>query len=112
MALKVRRPNPGTMKKYGYTIPMWRELLKSQEGVCFICGIVPPSRILCFDHEHVRGWRKMPPEQRRLYVRGLCCVYDNFRLLRKGVTLAKARRVVAYLERYEARSERPGVDVS
>jgi hypothetical protein len=58
---------------------------------------------MVIDHEHVRGWKKMPPEQRKLYVRGLTCWYCNSTYLGRGLTVAKAEGVVRYLKAYAAR---------
>lgn len=59
------------------------------------------SGILHVDHSHVRGWKKLPPEERRKYVRGLTCFVDNSVFLRRGATPERLRSAAAYLERYE-----------
>jgi len=56
-----------------------------------------------FDHEHTKGWKQMPPEERAEYVRGLTCWFDNHSYLGRGITIEKAQNVVAYLKRYAAR---------
>jgi DNA-directed RNA polymerase subunit RPC12/RpoP len=94
-------PTKATLKKYGLSEKEWREMLESQHCVCFVCGKEPPGQRLAIDHEHVKQWKKKPPEQRKKYVRGLLCTYCNFRLLRKGMTLEKARKIVEYLENYQ-----------
>lgn len=66
-----------------------------------MCGKLPPSQILHIEHEHVRGWKRMPPEQRKMYVRGLACYACNSVLLRKGNTPEKLRNAAKYLEAYE-----------
>ena len=43
----------------------------------------------------------MPPEKRKVYVRGLLCNYDNLRVASKAVNLQKAIRLVAYLQAFE-----------
>ncbi len=78
-------------------------MLERQGGVCAICKKEPPNGRLCTDHDHVKKWKKMPPEKRKLYVRGLLCAYCNLRLLRKGWTLEKLERAVDYVKQYEAR---------
>ena len=84
-------------------------LLKSQGGVCPICGKVPSpaksSGLVRFviDHEHVRGWKNMPPEERRKYVRGLTYWFCNSSYLGRSINILKARGVLAYLIAYEAR---------
>jgi hypothetical protein len=99
--VQVRTPSARTLKRYGLSPEAWRGILKGQGGVCAVCGTVPKSGGLVIDHEHTRGWAKLPPEKRRLYVRGLLCSYDNFRWLRKGATTQRLRAAADYLERYE-----------
>jgi hypothetical protein len=95
-------PKPATLKKYGLSLGQWQALLDAQGGACFVCRRVPPSGRLCVDHEHVRGWKKMPPERRRAFVRGLLCWTCNHYYLARGISVERARNVVAYLERYAA----------
>lgn len=57
------------------------------------------------DHEHVRGWKRMLPAERRLYVRGILCVWCNYRIVRRGATRAKLANAVVYLDAYERRSK-------
>jgi len=97
------QPKKATLKRYGLTVEEWKVMLDQQGGVCFICEKEPPNQRLCVDHHHVPKWRKMPPEKRKLYVRGLLCAYCNLRLLRKGWTLKKLQRGVLYMEQYENR---------
>jgi hypothetical protein len=99
-------PSKTTLAKYGLTLVQWQLMAQRQNHVCFVCKKLPPSGRLCVDHEHVKNWKKMPPNKRRLYVRGLLCGFCNYRLVAKGITLAKAREVVSYLEQYEARKRR------
>ena len=78
-------------------------MLDRQGGVCAVCRRLPKSGKLVTDHEHVRGWRQMPPEQRRRYVRGILCNFCNYRRVGRGMSLEAARGVVAYLEAYALR---------
>ncbi len=100
---KVQVPSDVTLKKYGLSSEEWLDMLAEQGGVCGVCGRVPATGRLVTDHEHVAGWKKMPPEQRKMYVRGLVCWFDNHSYLGRGITVAKAEGVVAYLKRYQAR---------
>jgi hypothetical protein len=75
-----------------------------QNGVCYICGKLPPSLRLFIDHFHARGFRKLPPHERKVHVRGLLCTTCNYRIVHKHATLAKLRRAVQYLEEHDARS--------
>jgi len=45
----------------------------------------------------------MKPEERRKWVRGIVCAYDNQRVLVKGINLEKAKNIVKYLEDFEER---------
>lgn len=98
-------PTEPTLRKYGMTAAEWRQRLADQGGVCPICEKTPPSGRLVIDHEHVRGWKGMPPEQRRLYVRGLLCWTCNHYALARGMTVRRAANVARYLETYQARRE-------
>jgi hypothetical protein len=97
----IRLPSPATLAKYGLTVGMFRVLLEAQDYRCAVCGNKPATGRLVIDHKHVKGWKKMPPEQRRLFVRGLTDWYCNHAYLGRGITLEKARGVVEYLERFE-----------
>ena len=106
-------PSAGTLKLYGFgfgpgalapdPVEDWQALLASQGGVCPICEKVPKTGRFVTDHDHVRGWKKMPPELKRLYVRGITCWFCNNTYLGRALTMLKARNVVAYLEAYLAR---------
>lgn len=96
-------PSPATLKRYGLTSDEWLAILAAQGGVCAICKRVPTSGRLHTEHEHVPRWKDMPADQRKLYVRGLCCFMCNTQYLGRGLTTEKARAVVEYLERYGAR---------
>jgi hypothetical protein len=99
----VTPPKKATLKRYGLSLEEWKAMLEEQGGVCAVCQKVPPNGRLCTDHHHAPKWKKMPPEQRKRYVRGLLCAYCNLRLLRKGWTLDKLKRAVVYIEKYESK---------
>lgn len=101
-AVFVRVPLPGTLKKYGLTADEWRTILYRQGGTCAVCRKVPANGRLCTDHEHVKGWKKMPPEERKRYVRGMLCYLCNHWYVGRGITVVKAENVVAYLKRYDS----------
>lgn len=94
-------PSSATLKKYGLSESEWRAILEHQKGVCFVCEKEPSKGRLCIDHEHAKGWKKMPPEKRKLYVRGLLCWVCNHYYLGRGITIAKAQNVAKYLIEYE-----------
>ena len=56
--------------RYGLTIEQINAMLLAQSGACPICK-VDLGEGFVVDHEHVEGWKGMPPEERKLYVRGL-----------------------------------------
>jgi hypothetical protein len=95
----VNVPSKATLRRYGLSEDEWRALLNEQDGCCFVCRRVPTTGRLCIDHEHVRGWKKMPPERRKRYVRGLLCWVCNHYYVGRGISVEKASNVVGYLMR-------------
>ncbi len=102
---EVRVPQPATLRRYGLSLDEWREIMERQGWKCAICGNVPASRILHLDHQHVRGWAKKPPEERKMYLRGAICFPCNA-ILRVRVTVAWLRAAAKYLAAYERRLTR------
>lgn len=100
---EARVPTRQTLRKYGLTEDQWRAILVRQGNTCGACGTVPASGTLHIEHEHVRGWSKMEPDERRQYVRGLACWTCNTHYLRRGATPAKLRGAADFLEKYELR---------
>jgi hypothetical protein len=96
----IREPSAATLKKYGMTLETWASIVQRQGHACAICVQVPSSGRLCIDHDHVKGWKKMPPAKRRVYVRGVVCWRCNHYYLGRGISIARARNVVSYLEAY------------
>jgi hypothetical protein len=96
-------PTQATLKKYGLTADEWRAILERQGGVCAVCRTLPSSGRLHIDHAHVRGWAKLPPDQRKRHVRGLVCFLANHFWLARQMDAEKARNVAAYLEAFDAR---------
>jgi len=106
---QLRAPTNATLKKYGMTSAMWYTLLDLQDGKCPICQREFTNELRpCIDHEHVRGYKKMKQENKRHFVRGLVCNYDNRRRIptnSKGITATEiAFNVYQYLTDYDARS--------
>ena len=99
-------PKQVTLDKYGLSEGEWGELWCKHDGRCHVCG-KPESeestRAMHTDHEHVKGWKKMPPEERKLYIRGLLCYMCNRFRVTRGTTLESAMGLVRYLEDYENR---------
>jgi hypothetical protein len=101
--MPLKGPSKATVKKYGLTINEWWEIAKRQGEVCYICKRLPKREFLCVDHEHVKGFKKMSPECKRIYVRGLLCSFCNLRVLHKGATLERLEMAVLYLREYNQR---------
>jgi len=99
----VRVPSKATLSKYGLTEEEWLAILERQGGVCPICKKIPTTGRFVTDHEHCKGWRKFPPGERKKYVRGILCWYDNHKTLSRGITLERVRNTVVYLQEYEQR---------
>ena len=95
----MQHPRPETLKKYGLSLADWEEIYHLQGGLCPICKRTLAKPVV--DHLHIRNWKRMKPEKRKLYIRGIPCNYCNRRRLAKGMTLEIARNIVDYLERFE-----------
>lgn len=100
----LKRPTQTTLDKYGLSYTDWLEIAQRQEFVCAICHKLPKSGRLNIDHEHVKGWKKMPPEQRKIYVRGLLCYMDNKYFMARGMSVVRAINIKEYIERYQDRT--------
>ena len=100
-------PAEATLKRYGLSRYDWIVIMNRQNWVCAICHQKPGKGRLAIDHEHVKGWKKMKPDQRKLYVRGLCCWFDNHYRLARGATVENLRSAADYLESYEIRKKQP-----
>ena len=89
---------------YGITQEDYDAILEAQDGVCALCYRPPrEGKNLHVDHEHVSGWDKMLPKEKRKYVRGLVDYSCNkFKIGR--TTLAGAKAVYDYLRRPPARA--------
>jgi hypothetical protein len=94
-----------TLKKYGLSLAEWSALAARQGGVCAICRKLPTTGRLVIDHLHAKGWKKMEPDRRKTYVRGLLCWFCNYYLVRKGVTPARAHGAGNYLTAFALRTQ-------
>lgn len=102
-------PAPATLKKYGLEEQQWIAMYLNQGGKCACCGNPfwddeknEKLRNTYVDHAHVKNYKKLPPQEKRKYVRGIICYQCNFKLLEKSNTLKRLKQGVAYLERFEA----------
>jgi hypothetical protein len=101
----IRIPSKATLKKYGLSEQDWTDILRSQGNVCAVCHKEPSTGRFVTDHYHVRGFKKMIPEEKRKYVRGILCTHCNRFYLAKGITIEKAKNIVKYLELHESRKQ-------
>jgi hypothetical protein len=95
--MTLRPPSALTLRKYGLTLVLWLELAKRQNHVCAVCRKLPKTGLLNIDHEHVKGWKKMLPEERVKWVRGLLCHWCNRTYCSRGITVERAQNVITYL---------------
>lgn len=103
LTVQPRVPQKGTLRKYGLSPEEWLEISRTQGHVCAVCKNIPDNGRLCTDHDHVKGWKKMPPEQRKLHVRGLLCYFCNHWYVGRAINVFKAKNVLSYLEAFEKR---------
>jgi hypothetical protein len=79
-------------KLYGMTLEDYQELLKSQNGVCAICGLTSTS-FMTVDHDHGTG-----------VVRGILCSNCNTALGLIKDNTETLNRMIAYLEGFRVPS--------
>lgn len=99
----IRPPSIATLKKYGLTVVEWLAILLAQGNVCAICKKVPPSGIWVTDHDHVPKFKRMLPEHRKVYVRGILCSWCNSHFVHRSMTVEKAKNIATYLASYNKR---------
>jgi hypothetical protein len=99
------------MLNYGLTLEAYTALLESQGGKCAICNDPDPTHRLCVDHIHVKGFKKMVPEDKVKYVRGILCFMCNTALKGFDKTVSgKSNRnrlngTCRYFDRYALKGE-------
>lgn len=98
-------PSAVTLRKYGLDAQGWLGVLEAQGWVCAICKKIPKTGRLNTDHHHVDRWKKLKPEERRQYVRGIVCWNCNRYYLGRGITEEKAANVRNYLAAFNMRLE-------
>jgi hypothetical protein len=88
---------------YGLSPEQFDAILKAQGGGCAICKFIPgpDDRALDIDHRHVDGWKEMPPEERRLYVRGMLCDRCNVGLGLFDDKVETLHEAISYLKKWE-----------
>lgn len=97
----IQVPSPVTLKKYGLTSSEWVHILHSQGDKCAICGGVPSTGRFVTDHQHVRNYKKLPPERRKELVRGILCWRCNYYFAGKGMKYEWAINLANYMWRFE-----------
>jgi len=72
---KERAKHQRLYKTYGITLLEWQEMFRKQYYKCRICLTEHPR--MCVDHIHIKGFKKMLPEEKKKYVRGILCFMCN-----------------------------------
>lgn len=99
----VRVSKPPTLHRYGLSRRDFLLLGESQKWCCGCCGRSLVGIIIHIDHEHIAGWKKLRPEERRWTVRGLLCFVCNALIPGRAprtMTIEIARAIVKYLVQY------------
>lgn len=99
----VTPPSAQTLRKYGMSSDEWLQLLADQGWRCPICLRDAGKLRLNTDHEHVRGFDKMPDREKKQYTRGILCAYCNFRRVHSTMSAELYQRCADYVRRYEER---------
>ena len=84
-------------RMYGITLVEYEAILKSQRGVCWICGEEQKNRTLAVDHKHVKKDKRQDPRDTRTRVRGLLCWMCNRALAAYKDNPEVLERAAAYL---------------
>jgi len=99
--LGIEPPSQSTLMKYGISRMDWLTMLARQGWKCAICRRIRGRWNI--DHEHIPGWSKLAPEERKIYVRGVLCWYCNKEIVPSNLTARDAKNMSTYLAKYEAR---------
>ena len=101
----IKLPAEKTLATYGLSMDEWLDYLGAMGPfdtvACQICERVQEQFVV--DHQHVRGWKTMPPEKRKLYVRGVICRGCNYFVLTRQVSALEHENAGKYLREYERR---------
>lgn len=98
-------PSKVTLDKYGLSEKEWEGILHSQGDVCAICKKESKTGRYVTDHAHVKGYKKLPPEQRKKNVRGVLCWWDNKQFVGRGVTIEKLQNAISYLLEFQKKTK-------
>lgn len=93
---------------YGISLEQWNQMFEDQGKVCWICKTLPKSGILCVDHRHVKGYKKMSLEDKAKEVRALLCFQCNTsfgRLERRKEPRKLLERIVLYFKKFKIKGD-------
>ncbi len=97
----IKVPSQRTLDIYGLSANDWIRLIKNQGWVCAVCE--KQQATWNTDHDHVPGWKKLPPSERKKHVRGVLCWYCNHKVVGHARSSELAQRVADYLRAHEER---------
>lgn len=99
-----RIPIQKTLNIYGLTRYEWLHMLHSQGWACGCCR--KRQQLWNIDHYHKRGWKKLPPEERKKWVRGILCWHCNKTIVGSQLSAADGKNIHHYLRQWEIRKAR------
>lgn len=108
MNLKDKQKDKRLFNTYGITLKDWTKLFNQQEGVCAICKAMPKNQILCVDHLHAKGYKKMESKEKKKYVRGLLCFTCNTsfgRIERRKTPRRLLEGIIEYFKKYKMKGD-------
>lgn len=100
-------------KTYGISLEEFNDKLAVQGG-CAIEGCCigrSMNGVLCQDHIHIRGFKKMSPEEKKKYLRGIVCFMHNtgFKSFEKTIDGVRNRLSLEgtykYFQQYKLKGE-------
>jgi hypothetical protein len=94
-------PSKLILDKYGLSSQEWEDILHKQGDMCPICKKESKTGRYVTDHFHAKGWKKMSPEQRKLYIRGVTCWWCNKQIIGRGITIEKLQNAINYLLEFD-----------
>lgn len=74
---KLRQKEQHILKTYGLSLEDYNKMRYKQNHRCYICNVSEEQTLLCIDHIHQLGFKKMVTEDKKKYVRGLLCYLCN-----------------------------------
>lgn len=96
---------------YGVTLEEWNLQFYQQNQTCFICQEPMTKtgkvKILCQDHIHQKGYKKMSPEEKKKYSRGLLCFLCNtmIKFEKTGIGRKQLEGMIRYFDKYPFKGE-------